>query len=439
MEHGFYGDYSGTPENPGHGSSEALGISDKYGEVWIFHVLTGPGNASAVWAAQRLADEHVTVIPNDFIIEGIDLEDKDHFMASSNVFSFAQEMGWWDPQKEPFSFKKVYSYDPVATGPRLFLDGRTWRVFDRFAPSLGYVQEKPHFPFSVPVDHPVEVNQVMDILRDHYEGTPYDMTKGPAAGPFGNPVRYSGAVPGGSGGWQRAISLHRTLFSFVLQTRGNLPDAVGGITWFGQSAPHGTVYVPFSGAQRTLPESYRQGKQSEFSFASAWWAFDFVNNWRTLRYDAISEDVNKKISRLQAEAIDRQARFAIELADGESIDLKILEHENNAFADHVIAEWWALAWRLVSKYSDGYITVGEKEGEMQSPGYPASWVTLTEFAKWPTVDQPTTNLREMHATTIENASSTSTLCIGIAIGVAATVLAMHVHQTLRRRGSYRRI
>ncbi|DAZ92584.1 TPA: hypothetical protein N0F65_012814 [Lagenidium giganteum] len=450
VQHGFYGDYSGTPEAPGHGSGEGLGIADKYGEVWIFHVLTGPNNASAVWAAQGLPDTHVTVIPNHFIIQELNLTDSDNFLASDNVMSFAQEMGWWKPEDGPFNFERAYTFPPPLDEPTLFIDGRTWRVFDRFAPSLqlqlelGYVHQKPVYPFSVAVDKPVEPEDIMDLLRDHYEGTKYDMTKGTAAGPFGNPVRYSGVTPGVRGAWQRSISLHRTLFSFVAQARPHLPDALGGIAWYGQSAPHGTVYVPFSCAQASVPQSYLEGKQSRFSTASAWWAFDFVNNWSSLRFDAISVDVRAAIKRLQTEAITRQQRFTQELADADpSMLVQQLEEENNAFAASVVEQWWALAWDLVSKFSDGFITTGEEEGAMASPGYPAAWLTTTNFASWPTVSDPTAAPPAEHAVTAEdahvddnaaasdNASTRATLavalCLGVVVGILLTLL------VLRRR------
>lgn len=42
-----------------------------------------------------------------------------------------------------------------------------------------------------PPPRPCQGADVMRILRDHYEGTEFDLTQGLAAGPFNNPVRYS--------------------------------------------------------------------------------------------------------------------------------------------------------------------------------------------------------------------------------------------------------
>ena len=396
VEYGIFSEDSGDPARPSYGSSsEALGISDKYGEVWIFHILTGPGNSSAVWAAQRLEDTDVTVVANGFTIRELDLSDPDYCLASPNVHSFAEEMGWWSPEMGPFDFTAAYGShtDPDLKGP-LYVGRRTWRVFDLVAPSLkldsrlGSVAEYATYPFSVTPDIPLTLTTLMDILRDYYEGTEYDLTKGMAAGPFGSPVRW-GENKSVKGGWERAISLHRTIFSFVLQSRSNLPDHVGGVMWYGQSSPHHTVYIPISCAQETIPESYLKGKESKFDPDSAWWAFSFVNNWSLLRYDLMHKEIRIKVDELQAQALAfRQALEGKLLAmhhNGLEItqDIDVLTTESNAFAANVVQEWWQLAWQLISKFSDGYILTGEKTTDMVNPGYPKWWIEATEFPQWP--------------------------------------------------------
>lgn len=194
-EYGFYSEDSGDMAKPDYGdSAEALVVGDKLGEVWVFHVMTGKDHAGAVWAAQRVPDGHVTVIANGFTIRELDLSQPDWFMASSNVHSLAEDMGWWDPKGDkPFDFTAAYGFaDKDAIGP-LYTGRRVWRVFDVLAPSLqldarlGSFSQYATYPFSIKPDRLVEAFQIMDLLRDHYEGTRYDMTKGLAAGPFGAP------------------------------------------------------------------------------------------------------------------------------------------------------------------------------------------------------------------------------------------------------------
>lgn len=403
VQYGFYSEDSGDPNQPDFGdSAEALVIGDKFGEVWVFHVLTGQGNTSAVWAAQRVPENHVTALANGFTIREMNLEDPEWFLASPNVESFAQDMGWWDKASgKRFDFTAAYGFaDKDAIGP-LYTGRRIWRVLDVLAPSLeldarlGSFSEYATYPFSVKPDAKIELNTVMELLRDHYEGTKYDMTKGIAAGPFGSPVRWSGNPQGVAGGWERPISMYRTMFSFVLQVRGDLPDAIGGVAWYAQSAPHGSVYVPFACTQSELPESYLVGKQSEFHPRSAWWAFNFVNNWSLLRFNAINQEVRRQISGLQKEAFVTRAQLeqhAVTLhhstksGDDDSTVQQLnayLEKQSNEFATLVVDRWWQFAWVLVAKFSDGYVTTGEEPNQMQAPGYPAWWLKLSEFSKWP--------------------------------------------------------
>ncbi|KAF0696476.1 Aste57867_12771 [Aphanomyces stellatus] len=393
-DQGFYSEYGGTPDAPGY-DSEALGITDRYGEVWVFHILAGPGGVGAIWAAQRVPDNHVAVVANHFTIGLMDLSDPDWYLASDNVISAAIANGWYTPQDNAtyadFNFKNAYAKapPPATAGPVLYADGRSWRIYNRFAPSravpatFGYVDAYPEYPFSVAVDAPISLDNVTSLLRDQYQGTEYDLTQGLAAGPFESPLRYSGYTAGVHGAWINPISVHRTLYSYVAQARpasAARPDALAGTLWFGQSAPHGTVYVPFSCAQSTLPASFDQGagKQSEFTHGSAWWAFNFVNNWRTLRYNLIGSDVDSFNTKYQEEAyalVERRDR-----RDEDGLAVRNLDGLHNGFADRVVAARWTLAWKLIGKYSDGYVT--PDEGPMESPGYPAWWLNETNYVQW---------------------------------------------------------
>jgi len=395
VKYGFYSEDSGSPAAPDlQDSAEALGIGDRYGEVWIFHVMTGPSNASAVWVAQRVPDGHITAVANSFSIREIDLNDPDNFMASDNVMQFAEDMGWWDPDDGPFDFTAAYVPDdaPSCVGA-LYTGRRLWRIFDVFAPSLeldsrlGFIPSKPTYPFSVKPDDLIEVPELMAIMRDYYNDTEYDMTKGLAAGPFGTPVRYGGPTYNITGGWERAISVSRAAFSFVLQSREYLPDDIGGVVWYGQDAPHGTCYIPFYCSQEAIPKSYVKGLQSVFNLESAWWAFNFVNNWSQLRFNEISKDIVAKYTAYEKEAfllLEKLEKEAQEkFKDNSPERQRFLQANTNAFAEKVISGWWQFAWQLVGKYSGGCITTGELPQEQQAPGYPKEWLLLSEFAGWP--------------------------------------------------------
>ena len=111
VKYGYYAIGTGDPAKPVYaGAAEAVAVGDKT-EAWMMHIITGPNNASAVWAAARVPDDQVAVMPNAMIIREMDLDDADNFLASDNVHSFAIEQGWWDPEAGPFDFTAAYAYD----------------------------------------------------------------------------------------------------------------------------------------------------------------------------------------------------------------------------------------------------------------------------------------------------------------------------------------
>ncbi|CAK4637225.1 hypothetical protein LEN26_014274 [Aphanomyces euteiches] len=380
VQYGFYNDFNGNQTHPVYMSSgEALAIGDKY-EAWIFHVLTGPNRSSAVWAAQRVPDSHVCAIANGFIIREMNLSDSSNFLASANVHTFAQEMGWWDPT-HPFDFTAAYGYSKEGPLLPLYVGRRVWRIMDVFAPSLnlradlGFYPTVPTYPFSAPPDHAVSIIDVIMLLRDHYEGTPFDLTQGIEAGPWGNPNRHGGDTYGVSGGWERAISLSRTVYSFIHETNAAASPSIGGVTWFALGAPHASVFVPFSCMQEEVPPAYTNVLQSVYDPAAAWWAFNLVNNWLELRFNVIYPEVLAKMEVLQDAAI---ARF-------EAIKSKDLDPTTdfNSFAAFVVDQWRAFGWHLVSKYNSGTVVTGEDVGGQVASPYPKWWLQVTSFSMWP--------------------------------------------------------
>ncbi|GAJ06329.1 unnamed protein product, partial [marine sediment metagenome] len=207
-------------------------------EAWIFFVHATPTLRNAMWVAQRVPDDEVAVVANRITIREIDLSNPDYFMASDNIFEIAKEQGWWDPADGPFDFQRAY--DKVRETPPYYNLRRQWRVYDLLAPSRQFktwVEDvyTTEYPFSIKPDKKVSLQDLFRINRDHMEGTQFDLTKGPAAGPFGTPERYGGGAGEKEvkGGWERAISLNRTSYSYVIQSRSWLPDPIGGLVWYG--------------------------------------------------------------------------------------------------------------------------------------------------------------------------------------------------------------
>jgi len=146
------------------------------------------------------------------------------------------------------------------------------------------------YPFTVKPDRKLTRKDVMELYRDHYEGTEFDLTKGPAAGPFGCPYRFLGPYDAGGdvadptvkreGAWERALSVYYCTYVFVCEGRSGLPEPVGGILWFGNAKPAETCFTPFYAGITKVAAPYRTCDARMFTRDSAFWAFNFVKTGR---------------------------------------------------------------------------------------------------------------------------------------------------------------
>lgn len=150
------------------------------------------------------------------------------------------------------------------------------------------------------------------------------------------------------------------------------------------------MFVPIYGGQDEMPSSFSKGQMSKFSTSSAWRAFDFVNNWRALRWDMMSEDINAKIVEFEGEHVQTQLAeledaAVQELKSGQASNqhLRSLYRFTRLHAERVVEGWWDLAFSLIAKYSNGYVTVSEEAGGQTAPGYPKWWLEATNYKGWP--------------------------------------------------------
>jgi dipeptidase len=357
---------------------ECLTVTDA-NEGWVFECLgAGPlwtkdsGQPGAVWAAVRVPDDKIFVSANRSRIGELDLSKPDWYMASPNVFSLAQDMGFWDG-KSTFRFWEAYAPKDNPYNSR-----REWRVYSTFAPSRNFDPFARRYPFAVTPDKKVSVQDVMAIYRDHYEGTQFDLTKGVEAGPFGNPNRWATKAAPNSGGWERAISMFRCSYCFVSQARNWLPDAIGGVLWFGEDAPHATVYMPIYAGVTAVPKSLGIQNRYAFSRDSAWWAFDFVENWANLSYSYIIKDIKAKQAQYEGEFFAMQgpveAAAAAMYKTDPALAKSFLTRYTNDAVNRVVGEWWNFADELVAKYNDGYLWYKTK-------GYPDEWLAAMKYGE----------------------------------------------------------
>jgi dipeptidase len=116
-------------------------------------------------------------------------------------------------------------------------------------------------------------------------GTPYDLTKGLQAGPFGDPSRWDGARNQNmtyeqllSGGYERAISMFRTSYSFVAQARKGVPDQLARM-WYGQYNPSSCSYAPLYVASESLPTMFTTGSLFQYDHKVAFWNYLAAANY----------------------------------------------------------------------------------------------------------------------------------------------------------------
>jgi dipeptidase len=373
---------------------ETLIVGDE-NEAWVFEVCgggmlwePGSGKPGAHWAAQRIPDDEVFVGANRSRIGVIDFNDKENFMYSTDITKLPKEMGWWN-EGEDFNYAKLFNPEPY--GSPFYAARREWRVFSLVAPSQEFptLDRYESYPFSVKPDEKLAVKDLMDIYSDHYEDTPYDLTKGLAAGPFGNPTRWGvkgdqkpGTIGEDRHDWERAIALYRCSYSFVSQSRSWMPDPVGGLLWFGQDSPDTTVYVPMYCGVTEVPKSWSSGLRHKYDPDSAWWAFNFVNNWANLRWDAMYTEIREKKASYEDVFFADQSKIEAEATElfnkNPSESVSYLTQYTNDAMNTVENGWWEFAWYLVGKYNDG-MSINE-DGSSTTLGYPTEYLEAVDYA-----------------------------------------------------------
>ncbi len=344
-------------------AGECLTIADK-DEVWHLEILgPGKGKVGAVWAAQRVPDDHVAVNANASTIREINLKDKDYFMASDNVYSLAKENGWWDG-KETFRFAYVYA---PQTRTMMACRRREWRVFDLVAPSLHLDPNAENFPFSVKPDSLVTIEKMMSIFKDYYEGTPYDMRKtltvtdkegktviSPMANPF---MKYDELqLHKINGGWndrgERSIAVHFTVYGTIIQCRDWLPDEIGALCWFALDNVASSIYIPIYANVTDLPAAYKtDGRVTGFSKEAAWWAFNRVGTIAAKRWGDMQPFVNKVWEPMQKEFIDQHyivEKEAAKLLDQDRYDeaIRMLTNFTDNCGNAAVEQAWNLGDQL---------------------------------------------------------------------------------------------
>jgi len=368
-------------EEYGYGSEgESFSIIDP-DEAWILEMIgTGDGLPGAHWVAMRIPDGAISAHANKARIGAFPLEDPENCLYSENVIAFAIEKGYYDPEiGKDFAFN--LAYNPLSPDRLRYCESRVWSLFRRAAPEQEFssdyhrgVEGAERYPLWIFPEQKLDIKEVMNLVRDHYEGTEIDMTEGIAAGPFGTPQRWrplSWEEEGKNYAWERPISTYNTCFSFIAQCKKS-PVKGFSTCWFGFDDTYFTCYLPLYMTLNQVPESYRKGDIRQYDPSSMWWAMNFVSNYANLKYSYMIQDIQKAQNELEDQMIAEQDGLFMRLSTEENSDRsKILPDYVESRAALILKKWNELGYLLIAKYNDGYIK--PDSGGMLSLGYPEQW------------------------------------------------------------------
>jgi len=383
-------------------TGESFSIADP-NEVWILELIgKGPGVTGAVWVARQIPDGYISGHANHARITTFPFQKENNFndpnqttYHSMDVFEFAKEMGYYDGKKKDFSFSDVYA--PLDFGGARFCEARVYAGFNQVTSGMEkYVDYamgenlNNRMPLWVKPDNKLSVRDVMGMMRDYYQNTPMDMTKDVGAGPYNSIVRWRPLywkVEGETYFNERAVSTQQTGFSFVTQSRNWLPDAVGGIIWFGVDDTYSTVYTPMYTSMTKIPESFAVGNGSimEYSDNAAFWVFNQVSNFAYTRYSAMIPDIQKVQDELElsyieeVKGIDKAAAEMFKTNPEQAISF-VTDFSNDR-ANKTVKTWKKLYTHLFTKFLDGNLKEARPvpEGDayitpkVQYPGYGEEW------------------------------------------------------------------
>ena len=393
-------------------SGETITICDP-NEAWIMEIVgKGMGNNGAVWVALRVPDDCICAHANLSRIRQFPLEKKGSYKSLSSksfkhlnrpeveciyaadVISFAKKWGYYMGKDEDFSFRDAYC--PIDFENVRYADARVWSFFrhhysheemDKYLPYInGDFSEYDHLPLWIKPDKPLSLRDLQADMRDHFEGTPLDMTSDMTAGPWGMPIRPLPMHFKDSDSLdyfrERPIATQQSGFTMTCQMRSWLPNDVGGVTWFNCDDANMVAYVPVYCCVTQVPDPFREenNPRNEFSDKSAFWMNNWVANMVYPRYSMMIGDLRKAQNELEDYYFADQDSVLVAIngmMPGER--QQYLNRKSIAYADRMMQRWDRLAKYLIVRYNDQIIKRVGDDGKLirwgyDTPGYDQQFI-----------------------------------------------------------------
>ncbi|MBQ2112834.1 MAG: C69 family dipeptidase [Bacteroidales bacterium] len=399
-------------------SGESFSIADKE-EVWVMDLIgKGPDNKGIVWVARRVPDGYICAHANQARISTFPLDDPENCLYAPDVITFAREKGYFSGEDKDFSFCDAYApldfsgmrgcearawsaFNILCDGKFTYLDENgkevTQDAYDYIDYVMGWDKTK-RFPLFVKPARKISMKNVADVMRDHYEGTPMDMTQDIGAGGNALPYRWRPMgfeYDGKKYINERAIATQQTGFWFVGQSRGWLPDVIGGVIWFGCDDAATSYLTPIYTCTTEIPESFRVGNGNMITYSptSAFWMTNRVANACYKAYNIMFPTVDAEIDAWEAsmtEAVAKADEDALKLYEEARIKPRRMIRRNDrkrmvvdpytdvrayltAFsvdnAQKIFDKWVALEQLLLIKYIDGNVKAQNEDGSFVTNGH----------------------------------------------------------------------
>ena len=399
-------------------SGESFSIADK-DEVWVMDLIgKGPDNKGIVWVARRVPDGYICAHANQARISTFPQNDPENCLYAPDVISFAREKGYFSGEDKDFSFCDAYA--PLDFSGMRGCEARAWSAFnilcdgkftfedengnivtrdayDYIEYAMGHDKTK-RFPLWVKPAEKISVKDVADVMRDHYEGTPMDMTTDIGAGGNALPYRWRPMgfeYEGKSYVNERAIATQQTGFWFVGQNRKDLPDIIGGIIWFGCDDAATSYLTPVYTSTYEIPESFREGNGNmlKYSPTSAFWMTNRVANACYKAYNIMFPTVDAEIDAWELsmmEEVKKADKEALALYEAAKIKpRRMIARNDKAYkivdpykdvreyltefsvsnAQKIFDKWVALEELLLVKFIDGNVKAQNEDGSFKTNGH----------------------------------------------------------------------
>ena len=377
----------------------------------------GRGNKGIVWVARRIPDGYICAHANQARITRFPLNDPENCLYAPDVISFARENGWFSGKDEDFSFRDAYN--PLDFSGARACEARAWSAFnilgdgnftytdadgatvtrpasDWLDLAMGY-DLKEEMPLFIKPSRKITMKDVADVMRDHFEGTPMDMTTDIGAGGNALPYRWrpmSFEWEGKTYVNERAIATQQTGFWFVAQSRGYLPDEVGALIWFGCDDAATSYLTPVYVNSSEVPECLSEGNGDllHYSASSQFWMCNRVANACYKMYNHMAPVVREAADKFENHqmkvAVPQMDEKAVAMLDGgkRSKAIRLLTEYSVKTAQTQFADWTKLEEMLLVKFIDGNVKAQDAEGNFlhspHSKGIPAGLTQPGYTDKW---------------------------------------------------------